>query len=149
MPSAAPRPCTHPSCGALVRDGSGRCPKHQRAAAVAQDERRGSSAQRGYGYKWQQAREQYLAANPLCVRHQQRGDVVAATVVDHITPHRLKEAIDSGDADRISAAQSLFWNRKNWQPLCKQCHDIKTAVEDGAFGRRRGEGGAKVQGLRA
>ena len=28
MPSAAPRPCSHPGCGGLVRDGTGRCPKH-------------------------------------------------------------------------------------------------------------------------
>ncbi|WP_338021838.1 AAA family ATPase [Aquabacter cavernae] len=32
-----------------------------------------------------------------------------ATVVDHIAPHR-------GD-------QALFWDKGNWQPLCKPCHD--------------------------
>lgn len=47
--------------------------------------------------------------------------MVAATVVDHITPHK-------GD-------KALFWQRANWQPLCKRCHDIKTAIEDGGFGR--------------
>ena len=45
-------------------------------------------------------------------------------MVDHITPHK-------GD-------KALFWQRANWQPLCKQCHDIKTAIEDGGFGRSVG-----------
>ena len=36
--------------------------------------------------------------------------------VDHIIPHR-------GD-------QKLFWDRNNWQALCKPCHDRKTGKED-------------------
>lgn len=67
-----------------------------------------TAAQRGYGYKWQKAREQFLQANPLCVMCQAQGRVEAATVVDHITPHR-------GD-------QSLFWRRSNWQSLCVTHH---------------------------
>ncbi|WP_422101898.1 HNH endonuclease [Vreelandella sp.] len=73
------------------------------------DQRRGSSTQRGYGYKWQKARVDYLRANPLCVFCQRRGRVTAATVVDHIKPHK-------GDL-------KLFWRRSNWQSLCKPCHD--------------------------
>jgi 5-methylcytosine-specific restriction protein A len=42
-------------------------------------------------------------------------------VVDHIVPHKGEKV--------------AFWNRANWQPLCKRCHDIKTATEDGGFGR--------------
>ncbi len=67
-----------------------------------------SSTQRGYGYKWQQARAQYLREHPLCVMCQAVGRVEAATVVDHITPHR--------------GNQSLFWRRSNWQPLCATHH---------------------------
>ena len=37
------------------------------------------------------------------------GRLQAAHVVDHVTPHK-------GDLD-------LFWNRSNWQSLCKTCHD--------------------------
>jgi 5-methylcytosine-specific restriction protein A len=107
----------------LVRDGSGRCDQHKRVEARALDARRGSSSERGYSYKWQQAREGFLRAHPLCVRHEARGEVVAATVVDHITPHK-------GD-------KALFWQRANWQPLCKRCHDIKTMTEDrGAWSPR-------------
>lgn len=85
---------------------------------------RGTAHQRGYSYAWQQAREGFLRKNPLCVHHQQRGMVVPATVVDHIEPH-------CGD-------KLLFWRRSNWQPLCKLCHDKKTALEDGAFGHPTG-----------
>lgn len=65
-------------------------------------------------------------------------------MVDHIKPHRLKQAIDSGDPERIAGARSLFWDSAgNWQSLCKRHHDVKTATEDGGFGRpavAKGEG---------
>lgn len=72
-------------------------------------DRRGSSASRGYGSKWQKARATFLAQHPLCITCKRSGKITVATVVDHITPHR-------GD-------QALFWDRKNWQPLCKPHHD--------------------------
>ena len=68
-----------------------------------------SSAQRGYGSKWQRARIDFLHDNPLCVMCMRDNKVTAANVVDHIVPHR-------GD-------MKLFWDRKNWQPLCKPHHD--------------------------
>lgn len=72
-------------------------------------DQRASAAQRGYGHKWQKAREGWLREHPLCVMHAALGRVVPATVVDHKAPHR-------GD-------MVLFWDRNNWQSLCKQCHD--------------------------
>ncbi|MFT0137292.1 HNH endonuclease [Alcanivoracaceae bacterium MT1] len=79
---------------------------------------RSSAAKRGYGKRWQKAREQFLAENPLCVFCQARGLVRAATVVDHKIPHK-------GD-------MKLFWRRSNWQALCKPCHDIdKQRLERG------------------
>jgi len=70
---------------------------------------RASAAQRGYNSRWQKARATYLREHPLCADHLARGAVVQAEVVDHIVPHR-------GD-------QALFWDSKNWQALCKRCHD--------------------------
>lgn len=69
---------------------------------------RSSSAERGYGYRWQRAREGYLRKHPLCRDCQQRDRITPATVVDHIKPHR-------GD-------MQLFWDPSNWQPLCATCH---------------------------
>lgn len=68
-----------------------------------------NSAQRGYGYKWQRARKQWLAQHPLCVMCKAQGYITAATVVDHIKPHK-------GDL-------RLFWDTSNWQSLCKRHHD--------------------------
>ncbi|WP_027016587.1 HNH endonuclease signature motif containing protein [Comamonas composti] len=67
-----------------------------------------TAAQRGYGYKWQKARAQWLREHPLCVMCEAEGRVTAATVVDHIQAHR-------GD-------QALFWRHSNWQSLCCTHH---------------------------
>jgi 5-methylcytosine-specific restriction protein A len=85
------------------------------------DSRRGNSAERGYGAQWRIARVHFLRNHPLCMGDACAGLLMPATVVDHITPHR-------GDV-------RLFWDRTNWQALCKPCHDRKTAREDGGFGR--------------
>lgn len=70
---------------------------------------RKSSALRGYGSRWQKARETYLKDHPLCVACLRIRRVEPAVVVDHIKPHK-------GD-------QALFWDSGNWQALCKRCHD--------------------------
>lgn len=137
MPVAAPKPCRQQGCGVLVRDGGGYCPAHKRAVKKEVESRRESSTKRGYGYKWQQARAGHLRSHPFCVGHDRRGELVQATVVDHIVAHKLSEALESGDAERIVKAQELFWDCSNWQSLCKTCHDEKTAREDGAFGNQR------------
>lgn len=82
------------------------------------DQRRGSSAERGYGSKWRKARAEFLHANPLCVMCERQGRLTPAKVVDHIKPHR-------GDL-------GLFWSRSNWQPLCKPCHDSDKQREERA-----------------
>jgi 5-methylcytosine-specific restriction protein A len=116
MPSAAPRPCTWPGCSALVH-GHSRCEKHRKQA----DRSRGTAHQRGYTSAWTKARDAYLRLHPLCVHHQREGKFVAASVVDHVIPHR---------GDKV-----LFWDSGNWQSLCEPCHNRKTATEDGGFGR--------------
>lgn len=82
-----------------------------------------TTSERGYGWQWQKARAGFLRhpENVLCRSCVNRGATVVATVVDHIIPHR-------GD-------QALFWERSNWQPLCKRCHDVKTASEESEAGR--------------
>ena len=78
------------------------------------DQRRGSPASRGYDNRWREARAMFLSHHPLCVHCLSRGITQAATVVDHVTPHR-------GD-------QTLFWDQTNWQPLCERCHNRKTGA---------------------
>ena len=83
-------------------------PKSERKSEV-----RGSAHERGYGARWQRARLAHLTQEPLCRACLTTGHTTAATVVDHIRPHR-------GDLD-------LFWNAANWQSLCARCHNTKTA----------------------
>lgn len=137
MPIAAPKPCRHTACSVLVRDGGGYCPAHKREVKRQVEERRESSTKRGYGYKWQKAREGFLRNHPLCANHEKVQQYVKATIVDHIIPHKLDDAMSSGDAAQIVKAQTLFWDHDNWQSMCKTCHDEKTAREDGGFGNAR------------
>lgn len=119
MPVRPRRPCNHPGCPELVSDGQ-YCEQHKKEKQKQQDEQRGSAASRGYDSRWQKARLAYLREHPLCVQCHKEGRVVAASVVDHIIPHK-------GD-------KQLFWSKNNWQALCKHCHDVKTAKEDGRWG---------------
>ena len=75
-----------------------------------------TTAERGYGSRWQRARATFLRHNPLCVRCDSQGRIAEATVVDHRVPHR-------GDP-------ALFWDPGNWQALCASCHNgAKQALE--------------------
>ena len=54
---------------------------------------------------------------------QAEGRHTPAQVTDHITPHK-------GDL-------ALFWDRNNWQSLCKWHHDRhKQSIERGGVGRK-------------
>ena len=113
MPNRMPYPCNKIGCNTLTHNRF--CDVHAKLEQWIRDKERGSAAQRGYTYKWQQYSKQFLKQYPLCAVCG-----APATVTDHIVPHK-------GDRD-------LFWDRFNHQPLCKRCHDRKTATEDGGFG---------------
>jgi 5-methylcytosine-specific restriction protein A len=103
--------------GSRVKEGAGSRLKTITPGSWRSDK---TSTQRGYGYKWQKARERYLLDHPLCVYCDRHGLTAAASVVDHKIPHR-------GDQD-------LFWDEANWQSWCKPCHDsVKQAEEAGGF----------------
>lgn len=106
------RPCRHPGCPELTREGY--CPQHKPKRA----ERRVSAQWHGW-YSlpiWtDDLRPTQLLAEPWCRECARHGRRTRATVVDHITPHR-------GDWAR-------FIDRGNLQSLCKSCHDRKTARE--------------------
>ncbi len=110
MPMKPMRPCKHPGCPHLTSVKY--CELHAKLHAAD----RASAFKRGYSYCWQMMRKQFLVKRPLCAECERSGKLTPATVVDHIQPHR-------GD-------QVLFWDERNWQPLCKRCHDRKTRLED-------------------
>jgi len=95
------------------------------------DKQRPSARARGYTHRWDKARATYLRSHPLCVMCEREGRVTAATVVDHIVPHR-------GD-------QRLFWDvENNWQSLCKSHHDSAKQREERGRTQAVGEDGWPV-----
>jgi 5-methylcytosine-specific restriction protein A len=121
MPFAAPRPCTQPGCGVLVRDGTGRCPAHPVANRFA-DKRRGTRHERGYGSEWDRLRLEILRRDKgLCQPCLRLDRVTRGNIVDHIVP----KAEDGTD------------DPANLQTICKPCHTAKTAAE---AQRARGRG---------
>jgi 5-methylcytosine-specific restriction protein A len=119
-PYAPQHPCGFPGCPILVDSIHRRCERHRTQERREIDQNRGSAARRGYDSRWRAARKRYFAIHPLCVECQRMGRLSAATIVDHIVPHK-------GDPN-------LFWNQSNWQALCRRCHNRKTATHDGRWG---------------
>jgi 5-methylcytosine-specific restriction protein A len=75
-----------------------------------------SAAARGYDAKWRKRRAQQLTLHPLCCMCERRGKVKAATVADHITPHRGDPVLFQGPL----------------QSLCQSCHSgDKQTIEHG------------------
>jgi 5-methylcytosine-specific restriction endonuclease McrA len=58
---------------------------------------------------WVHGRIVHLQHHPLCARCLREGRMTTASVVHHLRPHR-------GD-------WALFADARNWESLCKQCHD--------------------------
>ena len=59
--------------------------------------------------RWRKLRLIHLGADPLCRMCADEGRITAATVCDHIQPHK-------GDV-------ALFYDPANLSSLCKPCHD--------------------------
>jgi 5-methylcytosine-specific restriction protein A len=119
MPFAAPRIC----CGKVIPAGQRCACQVQRAKEnkARFDQARPTARQRGYDSKWEQARAAYLASHRTCVRCG-----APATIVNHRIAHK-------GD-------MKLFWDRKNWEAVCKPCHDGPIQREE-ARGRAMTPGG--------
>jgi 5-methylcytosine-specific restriction protein A len=109
MPRRAPRPCSHPLCGALTEDGW--CTVHRKAKDQRDRETRGTAAERGYGPRWATYSRAYRKAHPVCMICLEN----PSRRVDHIIPVE-------GPTDR------RFWDSKNHQALCPGCDAIKTRV---------------------
>ncbi|OLO40306.1 HNH endonuclease [Alkalihalophilus pseudofirmus] len=107
-----------PNCPSLTKERY--CEAHKKQAIKQYDKERSTAAKRGYDARWRKSRKLFLSKYPLCKHCYDKGELIPANVVDHIQPHK---------GDKV-----LFWDVNNWQSLCKSCHDIKTATEDGGFG---------------
>lgn len=102
-------PCQQPGCPERAIQG-GYCQAHQRQRPARQaDQERPNAAARGYDYRWQKFRAEYLARNPYCARCGK-----PATDVHH--PWRLE---DGGPQ----------YDEANCMPLCHRCHSAITMGE--------------------
>jgi 5-methylcytosine-specific restriction protein A len=84
-----------------------------------------TTAERGYGSRWQRLRPFWLAKYPHCgdcpngqrpvmSRCFEQGLVTPAIQIDHVVPHK--------------GNQQLFWDSEgNWQALCSSCGTAKSA----------------------
>jgi 5-methylcytosine-specific restriction protein A len=109
------RKCQHPTCGALVREGTGsRCPTHQAAAEAKRreyDRARSTDAFRIYSTpEWRAFRTQILAQRPACV---DCGG--AATDLDHLVP--------------VREAPGRALDPTNVTPRCHRDHSRRTSRE--------------------
>ena len=107
------RPCRHPGCGTLTREGW--CPQHKPREAPRSPE--AAAWRRWYSLKvWtDDLRPGQLLREPFCRACAARGIRTPATDVDHIRDHK-------GD-------WALFTDRSNLQSLCHSCHSRKTMAE--------------------
>ena len=120
MPFAAAKPCRHPGCGQLVRDGSGRCANHKAEAKKASNfTKRLSRHERGYGSAWERLRLVVLQRDMgLCQVCRTKGRLTPGSIVDHVRPKA------EGGTDDL----------ENLQVICKPCHTMKTAGESARGG---------------
>lgn len=122
MASKAYRPCAHPGCRALVRNGY--CEKHR------PNDRNRRSAEAADWHRWYELpiwrndlRPGQLLREPFCrecaarARRENRPELlrVKATDVDHVKAHR--------------GNWRIFTDRTNLQSLCHSCHSRKTMAE--------------------
>jgi 5-methylcytosine-specific restriction enzyme A len=119
MAIGAKHPCSKRGCRVLIERGQRFCPGHEVEDRNRQEQGRLSAADRGYNARWNRESREWLMDHPWCVECARQGLQVVATVVDHAVPARV--------------APDRFYDRTNWQPLCKRHHDIKTAREDGRW----------------
>jgi 5-methylcytosine-specific restriction protein A len=132
MPTAAMHVCQRPGCGALCVNRY--CNDHlfadsRKLARQAYDEKRGSSASRGYGRFHQNWRLQIIARDPLCKINIMCDKNLPApsTDADHVV------ALDAGGD----------WSLENGQGSCHACHSYKTATRDSNFIRKRAPGSSR------
>ena len=66
--------------------------------------------------RYQRFRKRILHIEPLCRPCRSNGLTVGAEEIDHIVP--------------VYRAPDRFWDTGNVQPICRSCHESKTAEEN-------------------
>lgn len=119
MPWAPKHPCGHPGCRELT--DARVCDTHRKQERREYDhERKDDPYRKIYSSKrWRTIRALHLADEPLCRDCAKAGRIVAATMVDHITPMK-----QGGEA----------FDDANLQSLCHPCHSAKSIRDGSRYG---------------
>jgi len=118
MPNRPKSPCSYPGCPVLL-DKPGKCDKHAQTKRSGWSKDRAkqpvmTTTERGYGYAWRKIRDSVMLRDQgLCQVCLSNGRTRLAAEVDHIT-----RKADGGTDDV-----------ENLQAICRECHRLKTAVE--------------------
>jgi len=85
--------------------------------------------------KWQKLRNYVIENEPLCrMCLKEHNRVTPAVMVDHIIP--VKGTTDED--------MELFYDINNLQPLCDNCHQIKTKRDDSKYSEENLQKGKKL-----
>ena len=98
----------------IRRKSGGICRKMGSRTRSYRDSKPVRIARGSRGYR--RAVRRFLAGNPMCRVCEDEGLFTIAEEMDHIKP--------CGDS------LELLWNKENWQPICRYCHEKKTASEN-------------------
>lgn len=110
MPYKQARDCRIPGCPDKAEQGTQYCIQHKQQQIKQYDRDRDKELKRKYNRKdWRNLRAHKIAAQPLCEKHLQRGEVVAAVFVHH------KQEV-AGGADIITTLDRL-------ESVCRSCHE--------------------------
>lgn len=107
------RPCRHPGCCVLVRDGY--CEAHRPRRTCDRSEEAQSWRWMYRTPEWEQLRGDQLLLEPFCRECARKGLRVWATDVDHVVDHK--------------GNWEIFTAPGNLESLCHSCHSRKTARE--------------------
>lgn len=154
MPSLAQRACGHPGCRELV--SSGRCAQHQQQAAKLQQQRKLTTAERGYDKDFRKLRVPCFERDGwTCVDCGWMPEIVrqcvevgielppAALVLRELADayNRRERHLHCDHEIPIDVNGELRLELSNLRTRCNECHARKTATEDGGWGNesRRNE----------
>lgn len=79
----------------------------KRESAFTRMENRIRSDDRYHSSRWTNESREFRRLNPLCVNCQKKGIIKASEVTDHVVPVSI---------------HPNFWDKTNWQALCKSCN---------------------------
>jgi len=116
------RPCSNPTCGALVVRGKCEACKGKRASAT----------RRGYGYKWRLFREEFLLELAVSQgRPEAECEDCREQAAKMLEPRlrrfaKVNKATDVHHVKKVRDYPHLQFVKSNCRGLCGECHKIRT-----------------------